>query len=88
MHDAKGRELKVGDKVVVLATITQLSATEEYCNVDLTTDYGRRPDLARERISAINTGVLLRANPGDEGDDLFGDLPADESVGIPVTIGS
>lgn len=66
MHDAKGRELKVGDRVIVPAVITDLSATEDYCNVGLETEYGRRPDEQKERISAINTGVVLRANEGDE----------------------
>ena len=67
MHDAKGRPLKVGDKVRIDAIITQLSeGTEDYCNVSVETVLGRRPDGAKERVSAINTGVLLRANPGDE----------------------
>jgi hypothetical protein len=66
MHDAKGRELKVGDVVVLKATITELHPTEEYCNVGIESEFGRRPDGAKERVSAINTGVLLRANPGDE----------------------
>lgn len=66
MHDAIGRELKVDDIVLIPARITELFATEDYCNVSLETLYGRRPDGAKERISAINTGVLLRANDGDE----------------------
>lgn len=67
MHDAKGRPLKVGDKVRVDATVTQLNeGTEDYCNVSIETVFGRRPDGAKEHMSAINTGVLLRANPGDE----------------------
>lgn len=68
MHDAKGRPLKEGDKVIIPGTISQLFATEEYCNVSVESDLGRRPDGAKEHISAINTGVLLRANPGDDND--------------------
>lgn len=68
MHDAKGRPLKEGDLVLILAEITQLSATEDYCNVSAKSVYGRRPDGAKESFSAINTGVLLRANAEDAND--------------------
>lgn len=68
MHDAKGRELKVGDYVLIPARITQLSPTEDYCNVSATSLYGRRPDGAKETFGAINTGVLLRSNLGDAND--------------------
>lgn len=57
MHDRNGKKLEVGDVVKVEARITRIDATENYCNVDLETVYGRRPDGAKERISAINTGV-------------------------------
>lgn len=60
MHDKNGTELKVGDIVLVPAVITQLSTgTEEYCNVSIETVHGRRPDGSKERMSAINTGVLV-----------------------------
>jgi hypothetical protein len=68
MHDAKGRELKVGDTVLIPAKITQLSPLEDYCNVGVSSVFGRRPDGLRETVSAINTGVMLRANAGDEND--------------------
>ena len=71
MHDAKSRPLKVGDKVLIAATVASLSATEEYCNVDLETVRGRRPDGAKEKIGAINTGVIFRANEGDDNADMF-----------------
>jgi hypothetical protein len=61
MHDARGIELKVGDHVLIPAVVTQLSSgTEEYCNVGVTTQIGRRPDGAKEIIYAINTGVLIK----------------------------
>ena len=66
MHDAKGRELKQGDRVVIVGVVTQVSSTENYCNVSVESVLGRRPDGAKETMSAINTGVLLRANAGDE----------------------
>jgi hypothetical protein len=69
MHDAKGRDLKVGDIALIPVRIKQLVATEDYCNVSAESLYGRRPDGAKETFGAINTGVILRANAGDENDD-------------------
>jgi hypothetical protein len=71
MHDAKGRELKVGDTVLIPAKITQLSPSEEYCNVTAVSVFGRRPDDQKEVFGAINTGVMLRANPDDENELKF-----------------
>lgn len=68
MHDARNRPLKVGDRVLIPAVITELQATADYCNVTVESAIGRRPDKAREKVSAINTGVLLRSNAGDEND--------------------
>ena len=60
MHDRNGTALKVGDIVMVEAVIQSLTdGSEDYCNVSLETLDGRRPDGAKERIYAINTGVLL-----------------------------
>jgi hypothetical protein len=68
MHDRNGRTLKAGDVVLVPAVIKELSATEDYCNVTIVSVFGRRPDDMKETIHAINTGVVLRANKGDEND--------------------
>ncbi len=68
MHDAKGRELKAGDVVLIPARIKELYPTDDYCNVSAESVIGRRPDGAKETFSAINTGVMLRANPRDEND--------------------
>lgn len=59
MHDMKGRELKVGDRVLVPCRIKQITANDGYCNVTLESAVGRRPDGAKETL-AINTGVTLR----------------------------
>lgn len=58
MHDRNGKPLKKGDVVTIAATITDLSATEDYCNVSLESVHGRRPDGQKERFSAINTAIL------------------------------
>lgn len=59
MHDKNGTELRVGDVVLIPARITQLSPGEDYCNVQLESEYGRRPDGMKETIYAINTGVMI-----------------------------
>lgn len=58
MHDRNNKPLKVGDKITLLAVITDLSPSEDYCNVSLESVYGRRPDGHKEHVSAVNTGVL------------------------------
>ncbi len=60
MHDRNGKTLAVGDKVLFEGTITDLSPGEDYCNVSVESDFGRRPDGAKEKITAINTGVLTK----------------------------
>jgi hypothetical protein len=59
MHDANGTRLNVGDTVLIPARIIELHAGEDYCNVTVETIHARRPDARKERISAINTGVLV-----------------------------
>lgn len=68
MHDAIGRELKAGDRVLVPATITSISAGADYCNMSANTVRKRKPDDTQETLS-INTAVVFRANDGDENDD-------------------
>jgi hypothetical protein len=61
MHDANGVPLHVGDRVIIEATVTELSGGgDDYCNVTVKTNVGRRPDKKPETISAINTGVLVK----------------------------
>lgn len=68
MHDARKRPLKTGDVVLIPARIEEVFPTEDFCNVSCATIIGRRPDGAKEYFSGINTGVMLRANPGDSND--------------------
>lgn len=70
MHDANGTPLVKGDKVLIPAVITDLSAGEEFCNVTVETTLGRRPDGSKEKISAINTGVLVKVSGGEVNLDL------------------
>jgi hypothetical protein len=59
MHDRNGTQLKVGDIVMMPARVTNLSeSTADYCNVNIESVHGRRPDGAKETF-CINTGVLV-----------------------------
>lgn len=76
MHDAKGRLLQKGDRVLIPCIITDVQAFEDYCNVIMSTQFGRRPDNLKEYIGGINTGVLLRNNLGiDDNIDIVSHLP-------------
>lgn len=66
MHDAKGRELNVGDTVMIPCKITSLAQTPDFCNVNLETLGGRAPDGIVNSIGYINTKQIYRANPGDD----------------------
>lgn len=66
MHDAKGRELQVGDTVLVPCKIKSLAKTEDFCNVNLETIGGRAPDGIPNSIGYINTKQIYRANVGDD----------------------
>jgi hypothetical protein len=66
MHDINGSKLNVGDKVLIPCEIVELSeATEEFCNVKVTTTLGRKPDGQKESFSAINTAQLVKVSGGD-----------------------
>lgn len=66
MHDRCGNPLAKGDKVIIEAVITELYPTEDYCNVQLQTLHGRRPDGQKETIYSINTAVLDKVDVVDE----------------------
>lgn len=68
MHDALGRPLTTGDKVIIVGRVTDLATSDNFANVAVRTSLKRRPDDRKEAITGINTAVLLRANDGDEND--------------------
>lgn len=71
MRDAMNRELQVGDLVLIPARVVTLAKTDLFCNVALETLRRRRPDDRRSDIGGLNTGVLFRANEGDENPELL-----------------
>lgn len=66
MHDARGKALKVGDLVLIPAVVTTVQAFDDFCNVTVTSQIGRRPDGMKETIHAINTGVLVKISSSDD----------------------
>lgn len=66
MHDARGKPLKVGDLVLIPAVVKEVYSTEDFCNVTVTSQIGRRPDGQKETIHAINTGVLIKISASDD----------------------
>jgi hypothetical protein len=64
MHDANGTPLKVGDKVIIPAVVSELLTNREhYCNVSIEMTLGRRPDGQKERFGAMmNAGQLVKVN--------------------------
>lgn len=65
MHDAKGRELKIGDRVIIPCTINEIYASVDFCNCRVTGDYPMPGSPYPFSVSSINTQQLLRANEGD-----------------------
>ncbi len=66
-HDAKGREVKPGDLVLVPFKIKEVYQTQDFCNVNLETVATMPPEHKfKTDLSAVNTKMLIRANRGDE----------------------
>ena len=59
MHDRNGTPLRVGDLVQIPARVVSLSAGDDYCNAELETLFGRRPDGAKEKFYSCNTGCVV-----------------------------
>lgn len=66
-HDAKGQELKPGDRVLIPFTVKSVHQSEDACNLDLETCATMPPEHKwRPGLSAINSKMTLRANQGDD----------------------
>lgn len=66
MHDCKGRELKVGDRVMVPCEVVSIQATADYCNASMKTLATMGPEHRYKTYITLNTQMLLRANEGDD----------------------
>lgn len=82
MHDANGTPLQKGDRVLIPCVITQLSPCETFCNVDVRTELGRRPDGQVNTFSAINTAQLIKFRSAEPEPAEVGDVYFDRSTGL------
>lgn len=57
-HDQRGNELKVGDQVLIRATVLELMTGEDFCNVRIEPVHRRRPDNKVETLDWLNTAIL------------------------------
>jgi hypothetical protein len=65
-HDAFGNKLSPGDYVVIPFKVDQVSETEDWCNLCLTSLASMPPDhKSKITLGAVNTKQVIRANPGD-----------------------
>lgn len=58
-HDANGKLLKVGDKVVVPATIKEIYEGEEYCNCEIELDH-EMPPYKHKDTYTLNTHQVVK----------------------------
>lgn len=66
MHDRNNTLLLTGDIVMLPARVVALGGGDDFCNVQLETVYGRRPDGLRENLYSVNTGcVVLHERPAE-----------------------
>lgn len=65
-HDARNRELKVGDTVVMPFTVKGVHSTEEFCNLDLESCFPMPGRNERTRLSEVNTRQVVRQNRTDD----------------------
>lgn len=64
MHDAKGRELRVGDTVVVPAIVTSV-CPGDYCTLSVETVGVMPGNESKSSIGALNAKQVYRANADD-----------------------
>jgi len=65
MHDGKGRELKVGDRVMIPCIVRGVQAMPLYCNATVETE-ATMPGSNGTSTWAVNTRQMLRALDGDD----------------------
>ncbi len=64
MHDRKGNPLSVGDHVVIEATVRDLQAHDEYCNITVETVEPMYPGENKSAIT-LNAKQVTRTGAND-----------------------
>lgn len=54
-RDARGAELKVGDRVIIRATIARIEPKERFCNCEIVLDIPMPPYTAKTVLFTLNT---------------------------------
>ena len=65
MHDAKGRELKVGDTVLIPCVVTSCNGDENFCCLNAKTIGVMPGNGMHNDINALSTKQVYRANADD-----------------------
>jgi hypothetical protein len=63
-HTRTGKELQVGDRVLIEAVVEAIGTGEDYCNATVRTEIGRKPDGARD-VFTLNAHQLVHADDDD-----------------------
>lgn len=82
MHDANGTPLRKGDRVLIPGIITNLKTKENFCNVEVQTELGRRPDGQRDTLHALNTAQLIKFHNVNPDQQAIEDPCSDPLVGF------
>lgn len=64
-HDAKGTELKIGDKVLIPGTITGIAPTDEYCNCAVDLEHFMPPEQTVTTLLNLNTRQVEKSDRPD-----------------------
>ena len=64
-HDKDGKLLQVGDEVLFCAVVKDIQPFEDFCNITIESAFGRKPDGAKETVSAINAAVLVKVESNE-----------------------
>lgn len=78
-HDVDGKELAVGDLVVIQCTVKDIQPYTGYCNVTLESVHARNPDDAKETFSC-NAAVTQKVyDTPEEAEAAADDAEAEKS---------
>lgn len=57
-HDINGNLLQPGDEALIRVKVLSVNEGEDYCNCQLETVHGRKPDGLKETFGSVNTAIL------------------------------
>lgn len=63
MHDANGKELKIGDTVTITCTIKSATLSEDYCNLTVETCRVMPPSSVDRTAITLNAKQVEKVEP-------------------------